>query len=284
MAVSMPIRAAVKSPLLNGQPNGAVDPKLLDTVDDHTELRMLLIHSFAINMRALHFAARVEAGLHLDSTGRNRPLAEQWSAFNNRYEPCTYAQYLVAKVSGKAKMWPAADRAKVAARLGHGIPNATYWRKKKQPNGTYPATAAVPGTSDHGDASADDLALRGASINHPLPLTYAATQWLFANAPRFAIYWATKSENWHVNDCSGGSNPPEALRYLNVIAMPSLRIGATGPYVTWVQAQLKNKGAAIVPDGKFGPQTENNVKWFQGLWGQPQTGVVNADFWWMVGK
>lgn len=284
MVASMPIRAAVKSPLLKGQLNGAIDPKLLDTVDDHAELRMQLIHSFAINMRALHFAARVEAGLHLDSTGRNRPLSEQYATYVVRYEPCTYAQYLVAKATGKAKMWPAADRAVVAERLGHPIPNATYWRKKRQPNGTYPATAAVPGTSDHGDASADDLALRGASIGHPLPLSYAALQWLYVNAPRFDIYWATKSENWHVNDASGGKNPPEALRYLSVLAMPSVQRGATGPYVTWVQAQMKNKGAAITVDGKFGQQTEDNVKWFQGVWGQPQTGVVNVDFWWMVGK
>jgi len=280
---TMTIKPAVTSPVLQGQLNGALDPKLLDTVDDHTELRMLLLHTFAIIMRSIHFAARVEARIFLASTGRYRSLTEQYNVYVVRYEPCTYARYLVAKVTGKAKLWPAADRAVVAKRLGHAVPDATYWRKKRQPNGTYPATAAVPGTSDHGKASADDLAeLVGGKV---VALRAGTLDWLYTNLPtRFNTYWATKSENWHVNDCSGGVLPAETLRYLQVIAMPALAQGSQGSHVLWLQALLANKGATITKDGKFGPQTTNIVKWFQGAWGMKQTGVVDADFWWMVGK
>ena len=44
-----------------------------------------------------------------------------------------------------------------------------------------------------------------------------------------------------------------------------------------IQTGLQHRvGATIISDGKFGPQTEQWVKWFQGLHGLPVTGVVDA--------
>lgn len=291
MALSMPIVKPKLPDAATQYPNGSVPRSQLWQVEpDQTDLHELLFWMVAIMMRALHFAARVEAGYILATTGRNRTLFQQYEGFcgsQARYEPCTSAQYWAAKPFGRGKTWSAQARFDVQSQLraqGHNVtvPNSTYWRKRKLPNGTYPATAAVPGTSNHGAACSDDMALR---VNGKvIGLTYAVIQWLYANARRFGFAWELKSEPWHVTTIAGNILPEEVKRYQNVMAAPVLSKGDTGPYVMVLQAQLNGHGHTLTVDGQFGQKTKDAVVWQEGKWRQPQDGLVDADFWWMVGK
>lgn len=281
--LTMPIRPAVVPQALKGEANGNLPARVLEQVDGRPESRWLAFTMFAAMLRALIFAARVEAGIFLTSTGRYRSLAEQWSIFGGsqrRYEPCTYAQYLIAKAAGRGKKWAAADRAAVAGRLGITIPDATYWRKIKFADG-YRATAAVPGTSDHGSGCADDLAMTlGGKL---VGLTASALQWLYANAHRFGLAWALKSEPWHVH-CAVDTLPAEVLRHQSCIAAPVIARGAVGNYVIWLQAQLNNHGAGLMQDGKFGGVTEGALLSFQKTHNLPPTGTATAETWWLLGR
>lgn len=287
MALAMPITKSNLPTAARAQPNGAMPAHLLAQVDERTSPPFLMFWMVAQMMRAMHFAARVEAGIQLRTTGRYRTLYQQYVIFcgpNRRYEPCSYAQYVAAQAFKRGKSWPAADRAAVAKLLGVFIPNSTYWRKIQQPSGGYPATAAVPGTSDHGDGGADDLAEEYDGDKPVEGLRSSTLQWLYANARRFGFGWQLKSEPWHVASIAGDVMPAEVVRYLQVIAAPELAVGAAGPTVVWLQTQLNRFGHNLTPDGKFGPATKRAVLWQQGVWKQSQTGVVNADFWWMSGK
>jgi hypothetical protein len=292
MALSMPITKSNLPTAARAQPNGAIPRHLLAQVDERTEMPYLMWASVATQMRAWHFAARVEAGIQLETTGRYRDLWTQYRVFcgdQRRYEPCSYAQYLVAQTGRRGKVWNAPDRATVASRLaalGHpvNIPNSTYWRKIQYATGGYPATAAVPGTSDHGDGGADDLAEEYDGDKPVEGLRSSTLQYLYATGARFGFGWAMKSEPWHVHSIAGNTTPAEVLRYLAVIGMPTLSKGATGFNVVWLQAQLNNHGHKLVVDGQFGNATLSAVLWQQGVWNQPKTGVVNADLWWMLGK
>jgi|GEM_PF-91996 len=63
-------------------------------------------------------------------------------------------------------------------------------------------------------------------------------------------------------------------------AMPTLRRGSTGPYVTFLQARLTDLGFAPGPiDGIFGAQTEAAVKAFQSSRGLTPDGIVGPATW-----
>lgn len=281
---SMPTRKPALAPSSLKYANGDLPVAALARVDDKNGKAFMLYVHFARLMIALHFIARVEAGIILTSTGRYRELSRQWAIFGGseaRYEPCSYTQYVTAKLLGRAKKWDPIPRRAVAQKLGVNIPDATYWRKKKI-NGSYPATAAVPGESNHGYGGADDVAeiFAGKLVG----LRATTLQWLYINAPRVMIFWESKAEVWHVHDCSGGSLPAEVVRYEAIMAAPPLAIGSEGPHVQMLQAQMNAKGADLAVDGKFGQKTKNAVRFMQGVWGQPTTGAVGPEFRWMVGK
>src|SRR5262245_250963 len=66
--------------------------------------------------------------------------------------------------------------------------------------------------------------------------------------------------------------------------MPELRHGDTGSSVRQLQEQLKALGYDPGPiDGDFGPKTERAVKRFQAATKQPESGVVDAATWTMLG-
>lgn len=270
------------------QHNGAIPQSLMASPDDRTGLAWLLWHTVALQMRVMHFAARIEAGIRLSSTGRYRTLYGQWTIFGGnsaRYEPCTYAQYVIALPLGRGKKWTAAARAQVAADLlaqGYrvSIPDATYWRKKLV-NGSWPATAAVPATSNHGFAGADDLAELSTS-GAVIPLTAFTLQWLYANERRFGFAHETKKEPWHVHTIAGDTVPPEVSRYLACAAAPTLGEGSTGNHVRWYQACLNNHGLSVTADGLFGPKTRAATIEFQRSLHLAASGTVDLATWWMA--
>jgi hypothetical protein len=209
----MPIESTVPPSIVASQPNGAVDEALLDLVDDRTDTTFKLATLPARGMIAMHAAIKRDLGVTLSSTGRGRTLAGQWEIFGGarkRYEPCseeTFEAHTALK-QGRTKRFPAADRAKVAALLGIEIPDEEFWTKIPNPNGTFPAMAAVPGKSPHGLWCADDLALPG---NHNL--TDQIVNWLFANELAFGFAHSTKTETWHVQWFVGDTVPQAVLEF-----------------------------------------------------------------------
>lgn len=300
---------------LAGQPNGAVDSRLLAQVDQRTGLSWLMLTVVARSMRAMHVAAK-QAEFHLTSTGRGRTLAGQWDIFGGarkRYEPCTYAEYLVAKPFGRAKQWPDAERHLVARLLRITIPEARYWRKIKQANGGYLATAAVPGTSNHGWWGADDMAENIGGVLKPL--SRGALQWLYDNAPSFGFRWELKSETWHLVWFGGNSVtrrtldietpapdapipgpalPPHEQLALIAAAIARakttvLRIGYGGKDATpaereavfWMQAGINANydGPDLAADGAFGPATDRALRAYQIAEGLKVDGICGKQTW-----
>lgn len=137
------------------------------------------------------FAALVgrarQAGFDLRSTGGYRSFIQQLNLFRDRYRPVTLEEWL-AESAEHRKYW--AD----ATSYGHTSP---YWIKVTYANGSRPATAAVPGTSNHGDALSNDLAEELDGDVQPEAISRAAVSWLRANAWRFGIVNEVASEPWH---------------------------------------------------------------------------------------
>jgi len=230
---------------LQGQQNGEIDRALLAAVDS-PDYGRLMVKPVARAMRALH-AHALTAGITLATTGRGRTLMQQWSLFDARYEPCTYLEYLVARAVNRHKRWKPAARAQVAARLGVDIPASEWWRKRQNPNGSYPATAATPGTSNHGWLVADDLA--EIRFGKRVSLTENTRQWLYQWAPLFGFTWESKAEPWHVSWAYGDDIPP-ALYWGSEMQRIALRddiaiLKLSGEFVEWIQDG--NVSAALAP-------------------------------------
>jgi len=203
MAVSMPIRPLKLPSGVDRSMNGQVPDSMLADVDHKGKL----LRVFALCMRALHLLAAVN-GITLTTTGRGRSLERQRALFLERYEPCNYVQYLAAQVFKRGKVWD----------NEHNDTGHKYWRKRQLPSGGYPATAATPGTSNHGLFAADDMAeiVNGQVVS----LRYSTLQWLYTNAPALGIAWELASEPWHVHTTAGDEIPAVVLELLGMAPDP----------------------------------------------------------------
>jgi hypothetical protein len=215
---SMPIRKTKPPSVIATQPNGAVDEALLEVVDrPQTIFKMASLP--ARGMRAMHAAIMSDLGVVLSTTGRGRTLAQQWMIFGGsqaRYRPCSPEEFSSNRALDKelTKVFPAQERVAVAALLpGVVIADSEHWTKIQFPNGTFPATAAVPGTSPHGLWCADDLALPDGSDTGGAPdnLTDEVVDWLFTHELDFGFAHGTKSEKWHVQWFVGDTVPSAVL-------------------------------------------------------------------------
>lgn len=210
MTLSQPQGTVNLPSSIKGQPNGAVDPSLLSWVEPtRTALVYLLAEYPARAMRAWH-ADALKNGISLTTTGRGRTLAQQWDIFGGsqaRYRPTTIDEWNITATGSRKSPWSASDRAVVAAKLGITIPSSSYWVKI---NSRF-ATAATPGTSNHGYWCADDLA---EYVNGVLVGLRASTlQYLYGSGARFGFTWETISEDWHVCWMSGDVLPQAVIAY-----------------------------------------------------------------------
>ncbi|MBZ1113767.1 peptidoglycan-binding protein, partial [Clostridioides difficile] len=70
----------------------------------------------------------------------------------------------------------------------------------------------------------------------------------------------------------------------------TLQVGSSGQYVRTIQNQLNaisNSYPAVpkvIEDGIYGTDTENAVKIFQGIFGLPQSGVVDFKTWYEISR
>jgi hypothetical protein len=218
--LNMPVRKTKAPSAIAKQPNGAVDESLLEVVD-RPGILFKMAALPARGMRAMHAAIRRDLGITLSTTGRGRTLAGQWLIFGGdqaRYRPCSPEEFNANHALGKelTKVFPAQDRVAVATLLpGVVIPESDHWTKIQFSNGSFPATAAVPGTSPHGLWCADDLALPDGSDkgNAPDNITDDVARWLFAHELDFGFAHGTTSEKWHVQWFVGDTVPPAVLAF-----------------------------------------------------------------------
>lgn len=198
----MQIKPVVKPRVLQNQSNGDLEPSLLKPIGDRTSVLAVVADWYKV-LQGEFFKAR---GRHLSFTygGGYRSWAAQHSLFLSRYEKVSYLTYAVTPAD-RRKVWPAELGEHRAAN-----PSKSYWRKKvigTRPDGTkiYPATAAVPGTSNHGVGLAIDLAI--GTPQYAQPLNAGDRAWLEANVDRFGFSYESTSEPWHIRYYVGDTCP-----------------------------------------------------------------------------
>lgn len=175
---------------LAGKANGQLPGSLLTVVHGGGKLHHLAARAWT----ALVAAAWSEVGLPLTFTfgGTYRSYASQEALFRSRYDP--------AGTGGGCKTW-----------------NGVRWCKKS-PN---LATAAVPGTSNHGWGLAIDTAwdrdlTDGVGPDDATGITsHPGWSWLLANAARFGFSWELQSEPWHLRYVTGDQIPAAVLAFEN---------------------------------------------------------------------
>ena len=241
---------------------------------------------------AMFDEARRTLGVQIKHVGDYRPYEQQLSLFLSRYQPVSAAQYAVTS-SAHRKKWDGAIEA------GY---SSTYWVKKKNPGGSYPATAATPGNSNHGWGLALDIAEEYDSDGAPDPIRPHFVEWLVGNAHRYGISAELQSEPWHWRYVAGDVIPAATLAFERsqgilggnqgnpeplppqpvtgpglVFAYPGhpIRRGSTNT----VAVKLIQNKVGATPDGDFADVTERRVKNWQEAHGLLADGVVGAVTW-----
>lgn len=202
---TLPIISVITPSALKGKVNGKIDTNDLVEVGRPGKRDGFLLSPAARGWRALYFFC-ASYGLMLTWTygGTYRSFQEQYNLFLSRYEPCSYATWLITSSSNRKK-WNEAG--------SYGF-SSVYWRKKRQAGGGYPATAAVPGYSNHGWALAIDTAWDndlsdGVSPADAQNITSHPKWPLFRdNVVRFGFSWELQSEPWHIRWVAGDVMPP----------------------------------------------------------------------------
>ena len=179
-----PIVPVVMPSDLNGASNGNLPVSLLTAVHPRGSLHHLAARCWL----ALVHAAKVEANIDLtfDYGGMYRPLADQITLFQQRYTP-TYDPAVNA--SGNTRVWN----------------GQTYYIR------LHVASAATPGTSNHGWGIAIDSAI-GTDPSNAQGID-PAMGWLIPNAARFGFAWELVSESWHIRMVTGDNVPAEVLAF-----------------------------------------------------------------------
>lgn len=130
-------------------------------------------------------AAASDAGYRLDATGMYRSLADQEALFRQRFTP---------HLLPPGKWW-----------------QARWWRLKPGM-----ATAARPGTSNHGKGRSIDAAEELDGDPAPEGLSSGLLRWLEVNAVSFGFSWEKgidRSEPWHLVYFLGDDVTPRTLAY-----------------------------------------------------------------------
>lgn len=190
--MALPIAPVTLPRDLSGQTNGRLDSTLLRTVPGGGQLHHLAARAW----NAMVADAR-KSGYDLPLTftygGTYRTYSQQEYLFRSRYE--------IGGAYGGCKVW-----------------NGQTWCKKLV-NGKVPATAAVPGTSNHGwglaiDSAYDTDVTDGLGPDDAAAITsHPGWTWLLANANKYGFSWEMQTEPWHVRYVAGDVVPWAVLTY-----------------------------------------------------------------------
>jgi LAS superfamily LD-carboxypeptidase LdcB len=181
-----PIAPVVMPADLTGVTNGQLPTNLLRTVHGGGQLHHLAARAFD----ALSAEAFEATGMGLTYThgGTYRSYAQQETLFRSRYIP--------NGAGGGCKSW-----------------NGQQWCKKY----ANLATAATPGTSNHGwglavDTAYDSDLSDGVGPDDAAGITgHPGWSWLLANAGRFGFSWELQSEPWHLRYVNGDLVPQAVI-------------------------------------------------------------------------
>ena len=251
---------------LTGVSNGQVPADKLSPIGVGNAV---MEYTAARAFRAMFALARL-AGFVIREVGDYRSYQEQLSLFLSRYRPVSLTEYQATPTAHR-KYWAQARS------LGY---TSQYWIKKNFSL----ATAAVPGSSNHGWGLALDIAEETDGDPGPEGITPAFVSWLVANARKFGISAELQSEAWHWRYCTGDAVPAAVIAYeqgtpppdptppppttgdvpIVVTAnMTKVQQGSTGADVKRLQAILLHvfgqTSQITVVDGIFGPKTKEAV-------------------------
>jgi hypothetical protein len=152
---------------------------------------------------ALFAAAKVALAVEIKHSGDYRSFTQQLNLFVDRYMPVTSTRFYET-ASAHRKIWNDADE--------YGY-SSVYWIKNYAKFGYWPATAATPGTSNHGRGLAIDVAEEYDLDSSPDPIREMFVSWLCDNAPLYGIYASLLSEPWHWQYVPGDEIPQAVLDY-----------------------------------------------------------------------
>lgn len=218
---------------LIGQRNGKLPMDLLSVFPESDPEHHQLLHPFVFDaFRLMRQDMLDETGLRLSMTDGYRPYSEQEHIFRERY---TTNIAKAARINGKYK--------EVKFWLG------TTWYILAGV-----ASAANPGSSNHGWGLAIDLALLDDKGNrYGVDDNYAALDWLINNAGHYGFSWEIQSEPWHIRYVLGVPLPTE------IAVIPNLE--EQDDMMLFIHAPFQRPGEDNVLDFVFVPQsTEFGVR------------------------
>lgn len=270
----LPVVQVVMPKSLVGQANGNLDPSLLVSIHPYGKL-----HKNAARAYKALVAECAKQGLPLTFTygGCYRTYAQQETLFRQRY--------VTTPLDRPRKWW-----------------NNMWWYLRPGV-----ASAAVPGTSNHGlglaiDTAFDNDPKDGLGPDDATAITaHPKFAWFRDNVGRFGFSFESQSEPWHIRFVAGDAIPQAVLDYEHSIlaplppfdpakqqwglwplaTKPVVKNGSTGDVVKYLQGVLKFKAGqtTMLIDGNFGPKTEAAVINLQKFFGHVPDGVVRSDTW-----
>lgn len=212
MAYTLPINNNVVRPSTSKEYSNGLFPASALVQVPNVKTRCLMDRTAARAFEACFALAIEMLGIEIKDSGDFRTFQEQMDLFIDR-GPNTPGRYIpVSKAtydstdSKHRKIWLQASY--------YGY-SSVYWIKNYAKFGHWPATAASPGTSNHGFGLALDVAQEYDTDTAPDPITEVFVGWLCVYAPRFGIYASLASEKWHWQYISGDDIPPAVLYYEN---------------------------------------------------------------------
>ena len=240
MSARLPFRSDSSVPLpsaLRGYTNGKFPGEVLVPCGIGN---FVMAEPAASAMRAMVAAAAGDR-FTISATGTWRSYDDQKRLFESRY--------VTEDTGGPKKVWN----------------GTTYWKLPKV------ASAATPGTSNHGKGVAADL-----SHSPTVPIGGALLKWVAEHGPKFGFWNTVRSEAWHWSYCLGDEVPDSVQKSSNksevapttpsvdwaaIAAMDAklsatpfageLVQGAKGDAVTAIQWKLVSLGHEVAASGEF---------------------------------
>lgn len=263
--MALPIQPVTKPSTIRNYENGKLPSSVLALVGVGSA-RMEVTAARAA--KAMFAQARKDLGVEIKHVGDYRSFEAQLSLFLSRYKPVSYNVYINTS-SAHRKRWYDAGR--------YGY-DSQYWVKKDNRL----ATAAVPGSSNHGWGLALDIAEEYDGDAAADPITSRFVNWLVQNAAKYGFSAELQSEPWHWRYFAGDAvpravlefeagtepdptpNPPPTTggKFTVLATREEVKLGSSGHVVERLQATLAGVWNQTVGpiDGQFGPLTETGVR------------------------
>lgn len=180
--MALPIRKGPPKPSdIRDVANGQIPKRLMTVIQGD-----LLHHIAARAMLAMLAAMTRDLGFTPSFVDLYRPYTRQYDIFIQRYRQVSYVKYLATSPS-RRKKWVRSN-------------GTSYWLHVDG------ATAAVPGTSNHGWGLAADF-------ENANTLDDDVVRWLLVHADEYGFWMELASELWHWTFFGGDTLPPAVLAY-----------------------------------------------------------------------